>query len=354
MKRIISIMLVLLMAFCFTSCGGSEKQQQPKEYEIAMIADTNEIEDGSFTEAAWNSVKQIADANGVTSKCYMPKESTREGYLAAIEKAVGNKAGLVVLAGSNFETAAFNAQTLYPEVYFLLIDGIPHDPGEKYGAAANTIGVIFAEEEAGYLAGYAAVKEGYSKLAFMGGDELPSVKRYGYGFVQGAADASAELKKKIELRYEYMGTFEPSDDVQKKAGEWYKDGTEVIFACGGGMGTSVMAAAENSRGKVIGVDVDQSYLSNTVITSAQKEIDVVITDMVENYIDGKFIGGTAFNYTAQNGGVSLQMDKAKFSKFNKNDYDKVLSRLKNDKIQLKKDTGVKSVKELTGEWITIK
>ncbi len=354
MKRIISVIMILVLALCLVSCGGSDKSEEPETFEIAMIADSAEIEDGSFTQAVWNSVKAFADTNGVVSGCVKPAESTEDAYMEAIETAVDKTAKIIVLAGSNFETAVYSAQYQYPDVYFLLIDGVPNDAKTKYATASNVIGVLFAEEEAGYLAGYAAVKDGYSKIGFMGGEKLPAVKRYGHGFVQGVAAAADELEQKVELKYIYSGTFEPSDDIKNTAAEWYNDGVEVIFACGGAMGTSVMAAAEENGGKVIGVDVDQSYLSDTVITSAEKEIDVVIADMLDNYIDGRFVGGTAFNYTASNGGVSLEIDNAKFTNFSKSDYEKVLKKLKNNKIQLKKDTGVDSVKELTGEWITIK
>ena len=120
------------------------------------------------------------------------------------------------------------------------------------------------------------------------------------------------------------------------------------------MGASVMDAAERCSGKVIGVDVDQSKLSSSVITSAQKDIDTVVTDMLKNYASERFVGGTAFNYTAANGGVSLQIENAKLKKFTADDYDKLLKQLVNDEIKLKKDTGVDSVKEITGEWVTIK
>lgn len=336
------------------ACGGSEKPEEPKEYEIAMIADSSKIEDGSFTQCAWESVEAFASANALTANCFKPEESTKEAYMAAIENAINKKAKMIVLAGSNFETTAYSAQSEYPEVCFLLIDGVPHNSDDKYKTESNTIGVIFAEEQAGYLAGYAAVKEGYKKLGFMGGKSLPPVKRYGYGFVQGAADAASELEKKVEISYEYMDTFEASDEVKAEAAKWYEDGIKVIFACGGAMGNSVMAAADECGGKVIGVDTDQSGLSESVITSAQKDISVVINDMLDNYVDGKFYGGTAFNYTVENGGVSLQMENAKLTKFSQSDYEKIYKKLANDKIELKKDTGADSVKELTGEWVTIK
>lgn len=360
MRRILFILLTCLLVFGLVSCGGNDEPEEPKEYEIAMIADSNEIEDGSFTQAVWTSVESFAKNNGIVAACLKTEKADEDNqdeaevsYMESIDKAVESKAKLIVMSGSNFETTVYEAQSKYPDIYFLLIDGVPHDPSLKYATTANTVSIVFAEEEAGYLAGYAAVKEGYKKLGFMGGEELPTVKRYGHGFVQGAAAAAAELEKKVEMTYIYTGTFDPSEDIQKRAAAWYKNGIEVIFACGGGIGTSIMKAAENNDGEVIGVDVDQSYMSDTVVTSAKKNISVVIEEMLENYIDERFTGGTAFNYAAKNGGVSLELDNAKFSSFTEDDYNKVFRQLKNGKIQLKKDTGVSTVKELTGEWLTI-
>lgn len=373
MKRTLIVLMMVVLAICLAGCGGSNNE--PKTAELAMIADCDNIEDGSFTQATWDAVETFANDNALTAKCYttdkLPTQeeidkaakegkelegpkTKEESYMMAIEKAVKNKAKLIVMAGSNFETTVYTAQTTYPDVKFLLIDGVPHDAALNFATAANTIGVIFAEEEAGYLAGYAVVKEGYNKIGFMGGQELPAVKRYGYGFVQGVAAAAAEMEKKVELSYVYTGTFEPSKEIRKMAADKYKDGTQVIFACGGAMGTSVMEAAENNGGLVVGVDVDQSYLSSSVLTSAKKEISIVVNEMLENYVDDKFVGGTAFNYTARNGGVSLEMDNDNFIKFKDEDYKKVFRQLKNGKIQLKKDTGVGAVTELTGEWVTIK
>lgn len=353
MKRSLFIILTLVVMLFMASCGA-DKQQEPAEFEVAMIAGNSEIEDGSFAKSIWESVEIFSGKNGLTAKYYMPEEPTKEAYMASVEQAVADSAKIIVLAGSSFETTVYNAQSQYPDIYFLLIDGVPHDSGNKYAASSNTIGVIFAEEQAGYMAGYAAVMDGYDSLGFMGAKASPSVKRYGAGFVQGAASAAQEIEKKVEITYKYMDTSAPSEEVKQESDSWYEAGVEVIFACGGEIDIAVADSAEAHNGKMIGSDTDQSALSQTVITSAQKEIDVVINDMLGNYVEGSYVGGTAFNYTAQNDGVSLQMDNSKFTTFNKKDYDKLYNKLKNNKTEVKKDTSVNSVKELTGKWVTIK
>lgn len=391
MKRIISVIAIMALMLCLVSCGSSDSNKQDsgsKEAELAMVADGDDMDEGSFADTTWKHIETFAADNELTARCYVAEEqktteaedtesekdntkekdksdtkdkaekkesiSKEESYMMAVEKAVDNKAKLIVMTGNSFATTVYEAQSAYPDVKFLLINGMPHDSSNNYATAENTIGVVFAEEEAGYLAGYAAVKDGYKKLGFVGGGSLPDVKRYGYGFVQGAAAAAAELEKKVELSYAYAGESESLEDVQKLAAGYYKDGIQVIFACGGNVSDPVIKAAENNNGKVIGAGVDQSYLSSTVITSAKDEIGVVIEEMIDNYVDEKFVGGTAFNYNAKNGGVGLEIENAQFSKFNDKDYAKVFKQLKNGKIQLKKDTSVDSVSDLVGEWVTIK
>ena len=156
------------------------------------------------------------------------------------------------------------------------------------------------------------------------------------------------------MNYRYAGTSGASEDVEKLAAQWYEGGTEVIFVSGGAMTDSVVKAAEKDGGKVIGADLDGGSLSETIIASATKGIDSAVETVLRSYEDGTFVGGTAFNYAAKNDGVMLEMGSSGFSDFSREDYRKMFNQLKNDKIQLKKDTGVDSVSELTGQWVTLK
>lgn len=357
MKRIITIIIMTAMVLCLASCSDKNtdgKKESAEAAEVAMIAEGAELQEGSLSKDTWDSVKKVAQEKGLKCKYFNTENPSKDTYLASIQKAVEEGAKFIILPGSSFETAAFAAQSTYPEVSFLIIDGVPHDENNSYATSANTVSMVFAEEEAGYLAGYAAVKEGYSKLGFLGGQELPAIKRYGYGFVQGAAAAAAETETKVDMNYAYSGSMSESDEVEKLAGTWYKDKTEVIFACGGAMNKSVMKAAESAEKKVIGSDIDQSSLSETVITSAEKNLEKAIGDILGDYAKEKFVGGMAFNYAAKNDGIALEMKNSKLKKFTQEDYDAVFGKLKSGEIQLKKDTGVKSVNELAGDWINIK
>ncbi|MDO5795269.1 MAG: BMP family ABC transporter substrate-binding protein [Turicibacter sp.] len=304
-----------------------------------MITDIGTIDDKSFNQGSWEGIVAYAEEHNITHEYYKPTEQSTDAYLAAIELAVQGGAKVVVTPGYLFEEPIYIAQDKYPDVKFILIDGNPHDSKYNYKTNDNTVGIIFAEEQSGYLAGYAAVKEGYTKLGFMGGMAVPAVMRFGYGFVQGADAAAKELNiDNVDVKYHYTGGFDATPEVQTLASSWYTDGTEVIFACGGAVGNSVMSAAESIEGKkVIGVDVDQSSESDTVITSAVKGLDSAVQQTLEQYYNNEFPGGEALVLGADKDGVKLPMDTSKFTKFTQEDYDKVFKELADGKIKLQKD-----------------
>jgi len=355
MKKITALLLMLILLVSLAGCGSdnSATTVEIEGCEVSLITGVYGLAN-EFIAETWECVEKYANENELGSEYFIPEKDTRESYLATIEKAVNEGAKLVVLAGSDFEITTYEAQSKYKETKFLLIDGVPHSSKNKYETKANSIGVIFAEEEAGYLAGYAAIKDGYSDVAFLGSEDTPSIKRYGYGFIQGAAAAAEEKSQKIQLKYEYAGETESSDKVREKAADMYKNGAEVIFVSGGSIISSVIEAAEEHNGKVIGSDVDRSGLSNVVITSAIKNVEVAIEDAIDGFADGKYLGGTAFNYAAKNKGIGLEIDSANFATFNSDEYDQILNKLKEGEIELKKDNEVKSIQSIKNELITIK
>jgi len=256
--------------------------------------------------------------------------------------AVKGGAKVIVTPGFLFEEPIFIAQDTYPDVKFILIDGNPHNADyTEFRTEKNTVGIVYAEEQAGYLAGYAAVKDGMTKLGFLGGMAVPAVVRYGYGFVQGADAAAKELglaDGSVSVNYHYTGGFDATPEAQTLAASWYQAGTQVIFACGGAVGNSAMRAAESAKGKVIGVDVDQSPESPTVISSAMKGLGVSVYDTIKAYYEDKFPGGQGLVFSAANNGVSLPMDTSKFEKFTKEDYEALYKKMVADEISIVKDT----------------
>lgn len=355
MIRVLLILCMGAMVCLLSACGEEEEEaQEPTSFELALITDDSGIDDGSFHQITWEAIQAFAEENGMTCQ-YYESQNDEDKYMRAIEKARRKGGKLIVLAGNNFETVAYRAQKEYDDLYFVLIDGIPRDEDHNYETGANSTGVLFAEQEAGYLAGYAAVCEGYTRLGFMGGDALPPVKRYGYGFVQGISAAAKEKGlQDISVKYTYLGTFDASDEIESESFGWYDDGTQVIFSCGGTIGESVMAAAESCGGKVIGVDGDQSGQSETVITSAEKNMGRAITDILKNYKRSNFQGGAILNYSAENNGIGLEMKNARFTTFNEETYKQVYREIKNGTREIVKDTEKDNVKDLAGDGVEVK
>lgn len=221
-----------------------------------------------------------------------------------------------------------------------MLDGTPHDEDyTEFRTNDNVVGIIYAEEQSGYLAGYAAVMDGYTKLGYMGGMAVPPVVRFGYGFAQGAEAAAKEMGlSDIQLKYHYTGDFDAKPETQTLATSWYAEGIEVIFAAGGLVGNSVMSAAEASDAAVIGVDVDQSGESDTVITSAMKGLAASVQSALADYYAGNFPGGQTLVYSADMDGVQLPMDTSKFNTFSQDDYDAIFADLAAGKIDIVKDT----------------
>ncbi len=342
-KKLLALMMATLM-FALTACGGGstsdngdgESTPAGDTYELALITDVGTIDDKSFNQGSWEGLAQYANEKNITHKYYQPAEKTTDAYLASIELAVAAGAKVVVTPGFLFEPAVYQAQELYPDVKFVLIDGMPQ-PGDysDFKVTDNTYSVFYAEQQAGFLAGYAAVKEGYTKLGFMGGMAVPAVVKFGYGFVQGAEYAAKEMGiTSIDMKYNYTGGFAATPEVQSRAASWYESGTEVIFACGGAVGNSVMAAAEAAGGKVIGVDVDQSGESDTVITSSMKMLQKSVYDAIAAYYNDAFPGGQSVVLGAEVAGVGLPMETSKFNTFTQAEYDAIYQELADGKIEL--------------------
>ncbi len=353
MKKLLVLVMVLALALPF----GVFAQET---YEIAMVTDIGTIDDKSFNQGTWEGIVAYADANDKTYNYYQPTAQSTDIYLDMIEQAVNAGAKIVVTPGFLFEQPIFIAQDMYPDVSFVLIDGNPNDgdwskaDGPEYRTEMNAVGIVYAEEQAGFLAGYAAVMDGSTKLGFMGGMAVPAVVRFGYGFVQGAEYAAKEMGlKDLVMNYHYTGGFDATPEAQALAASWYNSGIEVIFACGGAVGNSVMAAAEAVNGKVIGVDVDQSGESETVITSSMKGLASSVEQTLADFYAGNFPGGQAVVKDAAVDGVSLPMETSKFETFSQADYDAIYAKLVAGEITLLKDGDITSATEIPVETMTV-
>ena len=339
MKKIISLALALTMMLGLISFAGANET-----FELALITDVGTIDDKSFNQGSWEGLEKFAVEHGITYKYYQPAEQSDIAYLDSIQLAVEGGAKLIVTPGFLFETPIFTAQQMYPEIQFVLVDGVPHAGDYDLVVGENTVGILYAEEQSGFLAGYAAVKEGYTKLGFMGGMAVPPVVRFGHGFVQGVEYAAKELGvEEATINYHYTGNFMPTPEAQAMAASWYNDGAEVIFACAGGAGNSVMAAAEAAGTWVIGVDIDQSGESETVITSAMKGLQSSVYQAIDGFYHGEgdaFPGGQVWELGADRDGVALPMATSRFTVFTQADYDAIFAALVDGSISVDDDIGI--------------
>lgn len=343
MKKLLVLISVLLVVFGLTACAKTEEPaaEEPTGYEIALVTDVGTIDDKSFNQGAWEGVKAYAEENGISYQYYKPAEATDAAYVAAITEAVDGGAKIVVTPGFLFAPAVYEAQDLYPEVSFILLDADPHTADyATFRIEKNVYSVYYAEEQSGFLAGYAAVKDGNTKLGFMGGMAVPAVVRFGYGFLQGADLAAQELNTKLEVNFTYLNSFAPDTAHATEAKSWYSEGTQVIFAAAGGAGLSVMAGAEEVNAKVIGVDVDQSNLSTSVLTSAMKGLTKSVYDGLTDFYAGSFKGGEIVTLDVAVDGVGLPSDFSRFTSFTQADYDAVYAKLVDGSVKVINDVAL--------------
>ena len=357
MKKILAIALSLVMVLAMVACGeepaptpdpgtetptvitnpdeiADEMTSEDGKYEIGFVTDVGQLKDKSFNQGTYDGVKLYAAANGLSYKYYQPAngdKATDDDRYDAMKAACDNGAKVVVCAGFLQEAALKKAAAEYPDDAFIFIDGYPISVDDK--VLENVAPIAFAEEQSGYLAGYAVVKEGFEKLGFTGGGggTTPACVRFGYGFVQGANDAAKELGKTVDINYtwQFGNTFSPSPELMAMVSGWYNAGTEIVFCCGGNMFQSVAQAAAENDGAVVGVDTDQSFESETVVTSATKGLASAVQWALAKVYDGTFseIGGNATSLGADNNAVGLPTATWSMQNFTVEEYEALFQKI---------------------------
>ena len=363
MKKFLALILALVMALSLVACGGGtttepddtdtpddtntpevitdaneiadEMTSEDGKYEIGFVTDVGQLKDKSFNQGTYDGVKLYAAANGLSYKYYQPAngdKATDDDRYDAMKAACDNGAKAVVCAGFMQGPALEKVAAEYPDVAFIFIDG--------WSTGANVAGIAFAEEQSGYLAGYAVVKEGFEKLGFTGGGggTNPACVRFGYGFVQGANDAAKELGKTVDINYtwQFGNTFSPSPELMAMVSGWYNAGTEIVFCCGGNMFQSVAQAAAENDGAVVGVDTDQSFESETVVTSATKGLSSAVQWALAKVYDGTFseIGGNSTSLGVAENSVGLPTATWSMQNFTVEEYEALFQKILNGEVTI--------------------
>ena len=398
MKKFFVMLLALVMVLGLVACTSSNNDAKKDdaqqgdaaktEYKIAMITDYGDITDQSFNQTTYEACQAFAKDNDITFTYYKPAGNNTADRVAMIEKAADEGYNVMVMPGYAFAGAIVEAAPKFKDVKFIALDvgvgdlleagvtakgeSYDYNPDnwklEDYVDLSNVYCAIYQEELCGYMAGFAAVKLGYTKLGFLGGMAVPAVIRYGYGYVQGADAAAQELGINVQMNYYYGGQFYGDEKITAKMDGWYDGGTEVVFACGGGIWTSAAEAADKHDGKLIGVDVDQNYLGvegvesgkykeNPFVTSAMKGLGAAVKNGLDtvNAGDWSTIAGTNGNFGLEEGDyVGLPTDEASwnFSTFTMDEYNTVLEKIRNGEIKVD-NTSDDATKPTTSSNITV-
>ena len=309
MKKFLALLLALVMSLSLVACGGGSDTTtdestdaeggdtaETASYQVAMITDYGDITDQSFNQTTYEACQEFCTENGLEFDYYKPAGDSTAERVAMVDAAVADGYNVIVMPGFAFAETIKETAELYPDVTFIALDVAQGDLGEDYTLPSNVYCAVYQEELCGYMAGYAAVKLGYTHLGVLGGMAVPAVQRFGYGFVQGADAAAVELgiADQVVMEYAYGNQFFGDADITAYMDNWYQTlGVEVVFASGGGIYTSAAEAAAKVGGKLIGVDVDQSANINTYgegmcVTSAMKGLAETVKHMLSEVVAGNF------------------------------------------------------------------
>jgi len=339
MKKFLALLLAMMMVvFTFGAVAETvDPDTLPDDcvsedgtYKLAFVTDVGQLKDKSFNQGTWNGVKAYGYANNLTYKYYQPAngdQATDDDRYDAMKAAADNGAEVIVAAGFMQGTALAKAAAEFTDVKFVFIDGW------QLGLT-NVAPIAFSEEQSGFLAGYAIVKDGFEKVGFSGGGggTNPATARYGYGFAQGMSAAAKEMGKTVELKYswQYGAAFSASPELQTMISGWYETGTEIVFACGGSMFSSITAAASANDAYVIGVDVDQSFESETVVTSALKGLSSATEWAIAKNYNGEWdtVGDVAISLGANDNAVGLPTATWSFETYTVEEYEAQLAAIK--------------------------
>ena len=342
MKKLLAVLMALVLMMCSVAFAGAvdpdyiadTMTSEDGTYKLAFVTDVGQLKDKSFNQGTWKGVKGYAAEHGMSYKYYQPAngdQATDDDRYDAMKAACEGGADVVICAGFMQETALKKAAAEFTNTKFVFVDG--YEIGLD-----NVAPISFKEEQSGYLAGYAVVKDGFTKLGFAGGGggTNPACCRFGYGFAQGANAAAKEMGISVELKYswQYGASFSASPELQTMIKGWYETGTEIVFACGGSMFSSIVAAAAENEGYVVGVDVDQSSESETVITSAMKGLSSATQWAIGKFYDGKWdeIGGIAQSLGAEEDAVGLPTENWLFETYTVEEYNELLAAIKSGEV----------------------
>ncbi|MBP5661790.1 MAG: BMP family ABC transporter substrate-binding protein [Clostridia bacterium] len=340
-KSCICLLCVLLLVL--SACRNAAAGIHDPIRRIALITGTQELELDFINAALWEGIGSCGDANGIEYVYYRPSDMTDEAISAQFNAAVQEGAQVVICYGDRFSHALAGAQKQYPGTRFIVIDASEESIGKL---EKNTHCVMFRQEQGGYLAGYAAVKDGFARLGYLGERNIEAFANYGYGFVQGASDAAMELSAEIEINVAFADEYENEDAALSELNEWYASGTEVVMVCANDALTQKCAEKAVSHLQyIIGSQYDQAHLGsyfdyNPFMTSAMQGLREAVDATLEMLLSGSWeenLGGKTLYFGLQNGNYVYLPDYVGlwlFKDFTLADYEQIKEKIAGGTVQV--------------------
>ena len=312
MLRLLPVALVALL-LAVSGCGSDDDEaasttstaatetQAGEPLRVGLIVDKGQLDDDGFNELAFKGVKRAERELGIKGR--VSESATAADYIPNMTSLARDGYDLVIGVGFAQGDAIGKVAQRYPDTKFAIIDV---DQAFVPGKPANVQGLLFREEEVGYLAGYLAGLEekrraGKDVISAVGGMKEPPVDRFIAGYFAGAKKADPA----ITLFHDYSQDWDDQAKCKELALNQIARGSNVIFQVAGGCGLGALNAA-GERGKLgIGVDADQSFLGDHILTSAQKGVDAAVFLTIKSIQDGSWTGGGNSTFGLKEEGVGL-------------------------------------------------
>lgn len=364
MKKLIALLLCLSLLVSLAACGRGGQTTEtaaftvplddasyvyqaaddavplPGGASIALAADAAGIESGPDA-LLWQGIQTFAANFGYTAQsCLYGEGASLATAEDALRAAAQSGAALVVCRGEAMAKALFNIQANYPNVHYLLFDDEPHSEDyTSYATEASVHCVLFREEQAGYLAGYAAVAEGYTALGFVGRDELPGIVRYCTGFLQGANAAAERQGQNVTLRVWYTGDIGDPAVATQRMIDWFNGGTGLILADGDALMQSALEAVNQTGAKAFATGWDQNALGERVLGSAIQCYNAAVQRQLYKFFSGNSTwsqqdAGQTERLGYTDGSVALAGSAWRFNNFTQNDYERLYEQMRNSELEV--------------------
>jgi basic membrane protein A len=296
-----------------SSSGGSNAQSTPeaKKIKVGLVTDIGGLNDRSFNQLANQGLEQAKSELGVEGRVLTSTKNS--DYVPNLSSLAQQKYDLVIGVGFLMSDAMATVAKKFPTTNFAIID---FPAAGLKGKPTNVRGLLFKEQEAGYLAGtlaglYTKDQGGKQVISSVGGQKIPPVDHYIAGYQAGAKKANPNIK----TLNGYSQDFVKQDLCKEEALNQIAEGSQVVFQVAGQCGLGALDAAKEKSVQGIGVDADQGYLGPQVITSALKKVDVAVFDTVKSAQDGSYKGGEDTVFDVKSGGVGLGKISAKGQKY---------------------------------------